>query len=212
MSNECTLPIHPFTRLRAVGIVAGRPVWPIMGGSGEGDGEPGGDGYKAPASQEEFDQIFEKRLARERAKLSAQYADYDDVKAKAAKHDAMELELGSTADKAAAKARDEARAEVLAEATPRLVTAEFKAAAKGVLAKEQLAALLEDLDLSKYVTDKGDVDEEKVQKKVDAFAPKNNGGGNNQSRDLGQGNRQGVQPKPGELGRAEAAKRFKTGS
>jgi hypothetical protein len=29
------LPIHPRTGLRAVGIAAGRPVWPIMGGSGD---------------------------------------------------------------------------------------------------------------------------------------------------------------------------------
>jgi len=29
------LPTHPRTGLRAVGIVGGRPVWPILGGSGE---------------------------------------------------------------------------------------------------------------------------------------------------------------------------------
>lgn len=31
------LPVHPLTGLRAVGIVGGRPVWPIRGGSGEGE-------------------------------------------------------------------------------------------------------------------------------------------------------------------------------
>ncbi len=29
------LPVHPLTGLTAVGIVGGRPVWPILGGSGE---------------------------------------------------------------------------------------------------------------------------------------------------------------------------------
>lgn len=29
------LPVHPLTGLRAVGIVGGRPVWPILGGSGD---------------------------------------------------------------------------------------------------------------------------------------------------------------------------------
>lgn len=45
--------------------------------------EPKADDWKAPANQEELDSIIEKRLARERAK----FADYDDVKAKAAEFD-----------------------------------------------------------------------------------------------------------------------------
>src|SRR5690242_2052943 len=32
MSNpETLLPVHPRTGLRAVGVVAGRPVWPVLG-------------------------------------------------------------------------------------------------------------------------------------------------------------------------------------
>lgn len=43
-----TLPIHPRTGLRAVGLRRdGRPIWPIMGGSGEG-GTPGPAGDLAP--------------------------------------------------------------------------------------------------------------------------------------------------------------------
>jgi hypothetical protein len=34
---DTSLPIHPRTGLRAVGIVRGRPVWPILGGDGTGD-------------------------------------------------------------------------------------------------------------------------------------------------------------------------------
>ncbi|MEO3860881.1 hypothetical protein [Acrocarpospora sp. B8E8] len=39
------LPIHPYTRLQAIGVLpSGRVIWPVMGGSGEGDGggETGG--------------------------------------------------------------------------------------------------------------------------------------------------------------------------
>ena len=67
------------------------------------------------------------RLARERNKSSSQYADYDEIKAKAEKHDALEAELGSTADKAAKAARDEERANIFGESIPRVVRAQFKA-------------------------------------------------------------------------------------
>lgn len=214
MQHTTTLPIHPRTGLRAVGIVAGKPVWPIKGGSGEGgEGGDGGDGggkgsgtdtFTPPASQEDLDRILNKAVARAHAK----YADYDDLKAKAEKHDALELELSSDKDKAVADARKEERAKALSEATPRIVRAEFKAAAKGVLTGEQLAALLEDLDLSKYVTDTGDVDEEKVGKKVAAFAPANGTGKQSPPRALGQGKQPGMQAQPGDAGRAMAEKRF----
>lgn len=41
------LPVHPYTGLRAVGIVGGRPVWPILGGDGNGDGGSAGTGGSA---------------------------------------------------------------------------------------------------------------------------------------------------------------------
>lgn len=183
---------------------------------GDGDGGDGGAGgnndgggsqsqYTPPASQADLDRIIQDRIRR----ATSKYGDYDDLKAKADKHDALELELGSAADKAAAQARAEERAKASQEWTPRVVKAEFRAAAKGVLNDEQVTALLEDLDLSKFVTDAGDVDEEKVAKKIAALAPsKNDSTTRHQSRDLGQGNRQGVQPKPGDAGRAMAEKRF----
>jgi len=226
---HCTLPTHPRTGLRAVGIVKGRPVWPILGGEESSDAAAQAAAAKAasdaaakaaadaaaaytpPGSQADLDKIVESRLARERAK----FADYDDVKAKAAKHDALEAQLASDGEKAVKAARDEEQGKVTGEWAPRVVRSEFKAAAKGVLSADQLTALLEDLDLSKYLTPKGDVDEEKVEKKVAAFAPA--GGGNGKTappRNLGQGNQQQAQPKPGEAGRAAAEKRFgkKTGS
>ena len=73
------------------------------------------DEFKAPASQEELNRIIAERVKRAEAK----YADYKDVKAKAAQLDSLseasksELERATeTATKAAAE-RDDARAEAL---------------------------------------------------------------------------------------------------
>jgi hypothetical protein len=190
------------------------------GGSGDGDGggnNSGGDQntYSPPATQADFDARVQDRVRR------AQQKGFQDAEAKYKpghdQHAALEAELGTAADKAAKKARDEEREKANSEFIPRVVKAEFKAAAKGVLSDEQLTALLEDLDLSKYVTSTGDVDEDKVSKKVTAFAPavdgKGAGGNNTRTPNLGQGNHQQSQAKPGDAGRAMAEKRFKkTGS
>lgn len=189
------------------------------GGAGDGGaGDGGGNGdqaYSPPATQADFDARVQDRVRRAQAK------GYQDAETKYKpghdQHAALEAELGTAADKAAKKARDEEREKANSEFIPRVVKAEFKAAAKGVLTDDQLTALLEDLDLTKYVTDKGDVDEEKVSKKVTAFAPagdgKGNNGNNTRTPNLGQGNHQQSQAKPGDAGRAMAEKRFKkTGS
>jgi len=159
--------------------------------------------YTPPGTQADLDKIIESRLARERAKFS----DYDDLKTKAARADELEAELGSESDKAAKAARDEERSKANSEWTPRVVKAEFKAAAKGVLTDDQLTALIEDLDLSKYVTDKGEADDEKIAKKVAAFAPASSGAGK-PPRQLGQGQQPPSNVKPGDQGRAMAEKRF----
>ncbi len=77
----------------------------------------------------------------------------------------------SEQEKALDAARKEGRAEAQKENAPRLVRAEFRAAVAGRMSSEQLDELLEDLDLSKYLTDSGDVDTERVAKKIDALAP-----------------------------------------
>ncbi|MGW0039832.1 hypothetical protein [Gordonia sp. NPDC003376] len=38
-----TLPIHPTTGLRALGVTRRGPIWPVLGGNGEGDGNTGDD-------------------------------------------------------------------------------------------------------------------------------------------------------------------------
>lgn len=93
-----------------------------------------------------------------------------ELRDKAERHAALERELMSDKDKAVAEARDAAKAEALASVTPKLVAAEFKAAAAGRVEPDRLATILEPLDLSKFLS--GDVvDTDKVAAFVDGIAP-----------------------------------------
>ncbi len=111
--------------------------------------------------------------------------DYDDVKAKAARLDAIEAANATEQEKAAKAAREEGKAEGYREATPRIVRAEFRAAAAGRIESDRLAAILEPLDLGKFLDDSGDVDTDKVSSFVDGIAPDRGNG----FPDLGQGRR-----------------------
>lgn len=142
--------------------------------------------FTPPTSQEDLDRIINKAVGRAHAK----YQDYDDLKAKAARADALDQELASETDKAVKAARDEAAQQLRGEYGPRLVRAAFKGAAKGVWSDEQLADYLEDRDLSSFLTKDGDVDDEKVAAKVAKFAPPQQDDKRN-FPDLGAGNRGG---------------------
>lgn len=112
-------------------------------------------------------------------------------------------------EEAVQAATEKAKAEERALLAPQLVTAEFKAAAAGRLTKQQLAAITEDVDPKKYLTDTGEVDTAKVQRKVDALAP-----ATGRMPDLGQGHREHVSEKGVAAGREryEARKQKKSPS
>lgn len=103
------------------------------GGGGGGDGAPSGDAeggtqppaYTPPASQAEFDRIVESRLSRERQK----YADYDDLKKKAAEHDQYLESQKTEHEKALEAARAEAAGDTRSKFLGRLVSSEVKVAA-----------------------------------------------------------------------------------
>lgn len=122
---------------------------------------------------------------------------------KAKGYDELKASQMTEQEKAVETARAEARAEAIREAAPRLVAAEFRIAAAGRLTAEQVAELTEDLDLTKYLTDSGEVDTERVAKKVNALAPEERkpapsfGGGPRKSADK-------PEPSPG-LGRLRDA-------
>lgn len=98
----------------------------------------------------------------------------------------------SEQERAVAEAKAAGRTEALAETGSKLVTAEFRAAAAGRLDDDQLATLLEDLNLPGFLTDAGEVDQAKVARVVEAIAPKETaglGGDTRRTPDLGQGAR-----------------------
>jgi hypothetical protein len=134
------------------------------GGSAGGNAGAGDQGGKSDDgktfTQADVERIIAGRLSK--------YADYDDVKKQLT--DIQKANETET-EKAINAAKEEARKAALAEATPRLVEAEFRAAAAGRMTAEQLKELTEDLDMSKYLTDKGEVDVERITKKIDALAP-----------------------------------------
>jgi hypothetical protein len=176
------------------------------GGGGTGKEDPPADdkgkGYKPPATQEELDRIIEARLARERSR----YADYDTYKASHEKWQELERESQTDIERREREIREEAFMEAMSTTVPLAVRAEFKAAAKGVLTPEALEALLEDVDLTKYASDDGTPDEDKIAKKITALAPKKGSGGG-PGFGQGAGHDQST-TLPGERGALEAQRRF----
>jgi hypothetical protein len=202
MNPNTDLPIHPTLvhphtgePLRAVGIVAGRTIWPTLGASpddagGEGGGGTGGEGgsggeggkggddgkgsgeggkgseaWKPPASQEEFDRIISDRLGRDRAK----FADYDALKDKAGKWDDHETANASEMDKATKKAREEGEAAATEKSNGQLVTFAARAALAEAKALNAATAV-KALDVSQVKVDKdGTVDEAAMKTAIEAL-------------------------------------------
>jgi hypothetical protein len=98
-------------------------------------------------SQADLDRIVADRISREKAK----YADYADLKKKAAA--AM-----SDTERAVAEAEQRGRSAALATAGVRLAKAEFKAAAAGKVPNESVEGFLEYADLSRFVGEDGEPD------------------------------------------------------
>ena len=178
------------------------------GGTGQEGGADGGENqpteFQPITSQEEFDRRLSRRLNSERAK----YRDYDTLKSKAEQFDLLARESQTDREREIDEARLEAYHEAMSKAVPLAVKAEFKSAATGVLSSEQLQSLLEDLDLTRYATDDGEPDEEKISRKISAFAPAKGTAGNRGTTGFGQGTRRDSALRKGEAGLLEAQRRF----
>lgn len=138
------------------------------GGAGEGEGGAGdeGDGSEGDApnfTQADLDRIVKDRLAQERKK----YADYPELKRKAA-------EAMSETERAVAEARETGRTEALSKVGERLVAAEFKAV--GAAKDADVSALLDDLNLAKFVGDDGEPKTDEITAAVDRWAAAAGGG------------------------------------
>lgn len=126
-----------------------------------------------------------KELARkheERAKANA---------AAAKELDQLRRQSMTDLEKAVDEARTQGRADGIREMGGRLVAAEVRAAAAGRLDADQLATLIEGINLAAFVDEAGDVDTAKVTRFVDGIVPKapEDNGGTPMFPDLGQGAR-----------------------
>ncbi|MCC5580591.1 hypothetical protein IMZ11_33735 [Microtetraspora sp. AC03309] len=172
MNTIIDLPIHPRTGLRAIGVLpSGRIVWPVLGGSGDGDGGDtgqGGDGGQGDAGQDgggdktftqaDLDRVVAERLARERAK----YADYNDLKTKASAFDKAQADQQSENEKAIAKAREETRTEVLTEVRRERLLDKIEVLAAGKFADPEDARLRLASRVDEFITD-GQVDVKAIE-------------------------------------------------
>lgn len=133
----------------------------------------------------------------------------DELRSKAQQFDALQEAAQTEQERAVNEATAAGKAAGAAEAVPRLVASEFRVAAAGRLDAARLKAILEPLDLTKFVTTSGEVDEAKVKAFVDGIAPTGSG---TQQPNLGLGGQPGAGAisKGREAGLAEAQKRFGT--
>ncbi len=78
----------------------------------------------------------------------------------------------SETEKAIDQARTEGRRQALTESGAKIVAAEIRAAAKGRMAGEQVSTLIDNVNLSRFVDDDGEVDRDALIAFVDGIAPK----------------------------------------
>ncbi len=201
--------VHPRTaeRLYPLGVTKrGNPIWPVMGAEDDPP-KPDDDPPKPPADPVKDDagfpagtplaemtgdqrEAYWKHQSRKHEQRLKDLGDVDDIVKKAGQYDALAKASQTEQERAVEAAKAEARAEERKASAPRLVSAEFRAQAAGRLTADQIRELTEDLDMTKYLTDKGEVDVDRVARKVDALAPKNDDEKKTRKRpDLGQGRR-----------------------
>lgn len=163
---------------------------------------PASEGYPANTPIQQMTDAqqaaYWKHHSRQHEATATSRADYDAMKAKADRYDADQAANATEAQKAVAEAEKQATQKARDAYLPQLVAAKFEVAVAGRLTPEQLAAVLEPLDLTKFVDGSGNVDATKVA----TFAA-NIGGQQQQTPgapgqtfpDLGQGPRGGSKPK-----------------
>ncbi|MDR6861966.1 hypothetical protein [Phycicoccus sp. 3266] len=185
------------------------------GGQGGNDGGAGGNGgqstdtftdpdtgetYNFPTGKPTSEMTSEQReeywrhKARKHEHASRNRADYDEIKAE---RDRLRAATQTDAEKAVEKAREEARtaaeAELRGKFAGQLVAAEFKAALAGKRDAAGIQTLVDGLDLTKFLTDTGEVDTDKVTQYAAGLAP----AGGKEWPDTGQGNRGDHKPAKG---------------
>jgi len=172
-------------------------------GGGDQGGDNGGQGgtdkgfpENTPIADMTVEQqaAYWKHQARKHEDTAKARRDYDTIKAE---RDQLKSSTQTDAEKALEEARTAARNEAAAEArshfASQLVAAEFKAALAGKRSSDEVKALLEPMDLTKFLTPEGEVDTDKVTNYAAGIAP----GGSTDWPGMGQGNRGDNKPAKG---------------
>lgn len=161
------------------------------------------DGYPAdtPLAEMSTEQqlAYWKAQARKHETVAKQRRDYDQIRTEL---DQVKASTQTETEKAIAEAKTAARTEVLIELGSKLVDVHVAAAVTGGrLTQDQADAFLESVDRTKFLTDDGDVDTDKLASTIGKFSPA--------GADPHQGNRGGS---PGsttaQAGRDEATRRY----
>lgn len=171
------------------------------GASGDGDGNAGGgsaDGFpantpvdKMTADQQAAYYRHQARKHEDRNKdiLKLTGGKYgDDLKADLEELARLRQAQMTDGEKAVEEARRTARDEATREYGPKSVRTAFELLL-GNMPDEDRNAEIELLDLSKFLTDSGDVDTAKVRSHAEKIAPADKGQGSNQRHDFGAGRR-----------------------
>jgi hypothetical protein len=198
----------------ATGTTSGAPSG--SGGTSQtGGGTPNGSETSEELSRVLADLGLSPGQIAERLKASRKWEDrakaredYDQVKAEL---DRIKAASMTDAERARTEAYDNGKAEATAAARNELVAARFEAEALRAGRDDKAAVeLLEDLDLSRFMTPDGKPDVERIRKRVEALAPAN--ATTQQGAALwpstGQGSPTAPVMAPGAAGAAEAERRF----
>jgi hypothetical protein len=211
------LPVHPFTRLTALGVLpSGRPVWPVLGGApddqGDGgddddleetddDGDAGDEGEDTDGDEGQEDQDDKPLGPKGERALQAVKAK---LKAERSRRRAAEARLGQGGKTGDGPGKDTPDAETIrkeaeeaatARANQRIIRSEVRAAAAGKLANPKLALKLLDLDQFEVDAD-GEVDEDEIADAINDLIKENPGlaaQGGKRFQGTGDG---GAKPKP----------------
>lgn len=192
MPRTVDLPIHFRTGLRAVGIVNGRPVWPILGAE-DNPANPvqpptvptppaplAERGYPANTpvadmtdAQQAAYHLHQSRKHEDRVKAYGgitpeQVAELREAQKRLADIEAANASDGEKREKAA---RDAARAEADNEYRPRLAETAFRVAIGNRLTDAELNDFITETNMSPFIKDDGSVDTAKVLARVERLAP-----------------------------------------
>jgi len=163
-------------------------------------------------TQDEFERKLGERVARER---QARQSEVEALKGKAEQYDALAAASRTDQERAVAEARAAERQDAAKTWGGRLVEAELRGRLAGRLDDpERVQALVEGANHGRYLTDKGDVDTDALQKWVDTVAGPAKAAGEPAKPagppSHGSGDRGAAPGKadPWQLGVDQAAKRF----